>query len=44
MDPLQTLKESGEVDELFISKAEGLIAETGRSHESVFEELGMSKD
>ncbi len=42
MDPLQTLQESGGVDDAFIKKAERIMSETGRSHESVFLELGMS--
>lgn len=44
MDPLQALKERGGVDESFITQAEQIIEETGRSHESVFAELGMPKD
>ena len=36
MDPLQTLKETGDVDESFVSQAEQIIEETGRSYESVF--------
>lgn len=44
MDPLQALKESNLVDEAFINKAEAIVAETGRTHESVFLELGMTAD
>lgn len=44
MNPLQALKERGGVDESFITQAETMIKETGRSYESVFEELGMTKD
>jgi len=44
MDPLQALKERGGTDETFINKAKELVEETGRSYESVFLELGMSKD
>ncbi|MCD5380998.1 MAG: GspE/PulE family protein [Candidatus Pacebacteria bacterium] len=44
MDPLQALKERGGVDETFITQAGLIISETGRSHESVFVELGMSKE
>ncbi len=43
MDPLQALRQRGEVDESFINQAERIIGETGRSHESVFAELGMSE-
>lgn len=42
MDPLQALKDRGGVDEAFVRKAEHLAAETGRSYESIFIELGMS--
>jgi type IV pilus assembly protein PilB len=41
MDPLQALNERGEVDKDFITQAERIISETGRSFESVFQELGM---
>ncbi len=44
MDPLQALKQRGGVDESFITQAENIINETGRSYESVFVELGMGKD
>ncbi|MCA9354048.1 MAG: Flp pilus assembly complex ATPase component TadA [Candidatus Kaiserbacteria bacterium] len=44
MDPLQALQERGGVDQSFITEAERIIGETGRSYESVFEELGMSKE
>lgn len=44
MDPLQALKQRGGVDESFITQAENIINETGRSYESVFAELGMGKD
>jgi type IV pilus assembly protein PilB len=43
MDPLQALRERGEVDETFITQAERIIAETGKTHESAFIELGMNK-
>lgn len=43
MDPLQVLKEQGKVDQSFIDQAEQIIADTGRSYESVFIELGMSQ-
>lgn len=43
MDPLQFLKERGEVDEAFTRQVENIISETGRSYESVFIELGMAK-
>ncbi|MEK7461961.1 MAG: GspE/PulE family protein [Patescibacteria group bacterium] len=42
MDPLQILRERGQVEASFIDKAAKLVLETGRSHESVFLELGMS--
>lgn len=42
MDPLQALRKRGGADEAFIRQAERLVAETGRSYESVFIELGMS--
>ena len=41
MDPLQELKQRGEVDSAFIEKAEELATETGKNYESVFIELGM---
>ncbi len=44
MDPLQILRERGEVELSFIEKAAALALETGRSYESVFIELGMSAD
>ncbi len=44
MDPLQALKEKGIVDDSFINQAERIVNETGRTHDSVFIELGMSKD
>jgi type IV pilus assembly protein PilB len=44
MDPLQILRERGQVEASFIEKASQLVLETGRSHESVFLELGMSPD
>ncbi|MCA9360580.1 type II/IV secretion system protein [Candidatus Nomurabacteria bacterium] len=44
MDPLQALRESGSVDEAFITKAEAMVAETGKSYEVVFQELGMTKE
>lgn len=44
MDPLQILRERGQVEASFINKATALVLETGRSHESVFLELGMSAD
>jgi type IV pilus assembly protein PilB len=43
MDPLKVLKQKGEVDEIFIKKAEQIISETSRSYESVFLELGMTQ-
>ena len=42
MYPLQVLQERGGVSEDFIRQAERLAAETGRSFESIFIELGMS--
>lgn len=44
MDPLQFLQERGGVDEAFARQVENIIAETGRSYESVFIELGMARD
>jgi type IV pilus assembly protein PilB len=44
MDPIQVLKKAGVVGEKFISKAERMIAETGKSYEATFLELGMSKE
>ncbi len=44
MDPLQILRERGEVEPSFIDKATDLVAETGRSYESVFLGLGMSSE
>lgn len=44
MDPLQALKNSSDVDSTFIEQAESMLAETGRSYDSVFIELGMDKD
>lgn len=44
MDPLQALQKRGGVDETFIRQAENIIAETGRSYESVFIELGLSRE
>ncbi len=41
MDPLQILRERGQVDAAFIEKAAAMVLETGRSHESVLLELGM---
>jgi type IV pilus assembly protein PilB len=41
MDPLQALKDRGGVDSDFIKNAEALVAESGRTYESVFLELGM---
>ncbi|MBP6881524.1 MAG: type II/IV secretion system protein [Candidatus Pacebacteria bacterium] len=43
MDPLQTLKEQGAVDEAFVTQAERIISETGRTYDSVFVELGLEK-
>ncbi|MCA9358716.1 type II/IV secretion system protein [Candidatus Kaiserbacteria bacterium] len=43
MDPLQALQKRGGVDEAFVRQAESIIAETGRSYESVFIELGLSR-
>lgn len=43
MDPLQVLQKEGKVDEAFITNAERIIADTGKSYEVVFLELGMSK-
>lgn len=43
MDPLQALKQRGNVDDSFVTQAERIIGETGRSYESVFSELGMSQ-
>ena len=44
MDPLQILRERGQVDASFIDKAAQLVSETGRSYESVLLELGMTSD
>jgi type IV pilus assembly protein PilB len=44
MDPLQILRERGQVEATFIEKAAELFVETGRSYESIFLELGMSAD
>jgi len=44
MDPLQALKDSGTIDESIISQAERIIAETGRSVDSVLIELGLNKN
>lgn len=44
MDPLQTLKDSGSVEESIITQAERIIAETGRSVDSVLIELGLNKN
>ncbi len=43
MDPLQVLKDQGEVGDQFISQAERLISETGKPYDKVFAELGMSQ-
>tara|TARA_B100000508_G_scaffold141011_1_gene145037 strand:+ start:2961 stop:4796 length:1836 start_codon:yes stop_codon:yes gene_type:complete len=43
MDPLQALQERGGIDASFIEQAEKIVSETGRSYESAFLELGMSK-
>jgi type IV pilus assembly protein PilB len=43
MDPLQTLKEQGAVDESFVTQAERIISETGRTFDSVFVQLGLDK-
>tara|TARA_B100000508_G_scaffold138723_1_gene135365 strand:- start:8351 stop:10183 length:1833 start_codon:yes stop_codon:yes gene_type:complete len=43
MDPLQALQERGGIDASFIKQAEKIVVETGRSYESVFLELGMTK-
>ncbi|MEY3784427.1 MAG: hypothetical protein RLZZ230_749 [Candidatus Parcubacteria bacterium] len=43
MDPLKALKERGGVDDAFISQADRIISETGRTTDSVFIELGMVK-
>ena len=44
MDPLQALKERGGVDDTFVTQAERIISETGRSHDEVLIELGMAPD
>lgn len=44
MDPLQTLKAQGEIDDSFIAQAEQIIADTGRSYDEVMIELGLEKD
>jgi type IV pilus assembly protein PilB len=44
MDPLQILRERGEVEPSFIEKAAALSLESGRSYESVFLELGMTAE
>lgn len=43
MDPLQLLKERGGADESFIQRAETMMADTGRSYESVLIEMGTAK-
>jgi type IV pilus assembly protein PilB len=43
MDPLQALKERDGIDENFITQAERIIGETGKTPEVVFIELGMDK-
>lgn len=43
MDPLQLLKERGGADESFIKRAENMMADSGRSYESVLIEMGMAK-
>ena len=42
MDPLQALKQSGDVEEAFIEQAENLALESGKSYEEIFIELGMA--
>lgn len=44
MNPLEALKSQNKVDEAFVEQAERIIAETGRSYESVFIELGMTRE
>lgn len=44
MDPLQILRERGEVEPTFLEKAAALSLETGRSYESIFLELGMTAE
>ncbi len=44
MDPLQILRERGQVEASFVNKAAQMVLETGRSYESVLLELGMSVD
>jgi type IV pilus assembly protein PilB len=44
MDPLQILRERGGTEESFIQKAAQMVAESNRSYESVFLELGMTPD
>ena len=44
MDPLQILQERGGVTDAFIENAGKLIAQGGRTYESLFLELGMSAD
>jgi type IV pilus assembly protein PilB len=41
MDPLQTLKTRGAVDDAFITQAERVISETGKTYDTVFIELGL---
>lgn len=43
MDPLQTLKAQGEVDDAFVTEAERIISETSKSYDTVFIELGLEK-
>lgn len=43
MNPLQALKQRGSIDDSFVTEAERIIGETGRSYESVFVELGLSQ-
>jgi len=44
MDPLQALKERGDVDEAFIKEVERLVSEEGKSYETAFLELGMDSE
>lgn len=43
MDPLQTLKDKGAVDEAFVTQAEQIIAESGKPYDVVFIELGLER-
>jgi type IV pilus assembly protein PilB len=41
MDPLQVLKERGDVEEAFVTEVERLVSEEGKTYEAAFLEVGM---